>query len=283
MQPTHRGLIEINAAALLLGMVPLFVKLVPLGPAGLIFWRSLFGALALGAFLLVRRQWQHLSGRRELLAVLGVSLLMAAHWLTYFQAIKLSSVAVAVTAIFTYPALTVLLEPLAFGERPHLLDVVLAVVALAGVGLIVPSLSLGDSAVQGVLWGVLSALLFALRNVFYRRWLRRIGGGQLMLYQLLLVMPAAALLMQPADIALRDWALLALLGVVFTGVAHSLFVASMRFLKAKTVSLIACLQPVYGIIAAALALQEYPGARTVMGAGIVLSVAVVESMRAPRG
>jgi drug/metabolite transporter (DMT)-like permease len=75
--------------------------------------------------------------------------------------------------------------------------------------------------------------------------------------------------------------LLALLGGVFTGVAHSLYVASMRFLKAKTVALIACLQPMYGIIFAAIVLHEYPSLRTTIGAAIVLAVAVMESLRSP--
>jgi drug/metabolite transporter (DMT)-like permease len=282
MQPHHRGLIEINIASLLLGVVPLFVKAIPLGSVSLIFWRSVFGALALGAFLLVRRQWQPLLGRREVMAVAAVAILVAVHWVTYFQAIKVSTVAIGMTALFTYPALTVLIEPLVFGERPRPLDVLLAVLALIGVALIVPSLRLEDGAVQGVLWGVFSAFFFALRNVCYRRYLRRISGGQMMIYQFIVVMLALVAFIEPvAGMRPSDWALLALLGGVFTGVAHSLFVTSMQSLKAKTVSLIACLQPVYGIILAAIVLLEHPNLRTAIGAAIVLTVAVLESLRGP--
>lgn len=283
MNPVRRSLIELNISALLLAMVPLFVKGIPLGPVSLIFWRSVFGALALGALLVIRRQLRPLEGRTEYVAALAVGLLMTVHWVTYFYSIKVSSVAVALTTIFTYPALTVLLEPLFHGERPRGVDLMLAVTALFGVALIVPDLNWGGGVLEGVVWGVFSALLFALRNVVYRRYLRRIGGGQIMLIQLVIVVLLLGVFIEPVGTASgRDWGLLLLLGVVFTATAHSLFVGSMQQLKAKTAGLIACLQPVYGIAAAVVVLGEIPSLRTLIGALIVMGVAAAEAVRAPQ-
>lgn len=282
MQPVHRSLLELNASLVLLALVPLFAKWVALDAASIVFYRCLFGAIALWAFLCWRRTPLRLARRRDYPIVLLVGALLAVHWVTYFHAIQISTVAVAITAIFTYPALTVLLEPLFAGGRPRPLDLLLALVALCGVGLIVPAFTLADQVAAGVFWGVLSALLFALRNVMHRHWLRAYPSSQMMFYQLsivgLLLLPVAA---APAQVAAVDWLLLVPLGIVFTALGHSLFVGSMRNLRAKTASLIACLQPVYAIMAAALLLAEYPEPRTLLGALLVLSVAVVESRRAP--
>lgn len=282
MSPIHRSLVELNIALFLLGLVPLFAKTVELTAVSLIFYRSLIGALALGGWLLLRRESLRLARGRDYGAMLVLSLLMAVHWVTYFHSIQVSTVAVAVTAMFTYPALTVLIEPLVHGERPRMLDLALAAAALFGVGLVVPSFDLGDASVQGVLWGVFSALLFSLRNVLYRRWLRGVSGSKAMAYHLLVIAVVVSPFVEPpAAVAAPDWGYLLLLGAVFTAWAHSLFVGSMRHLKAKTASLIACVQPFYSILAGIVVLGEQPTLRTLAGAAIVVSVAVVESLRVP--
>lgn len=56
----------------------------------------------------------------------------------------------------------------------------------------------------------------------------------------------------------------------------------MRHLPAKTAGLMASLQPVISIIAAAVVLAELPGPRTLLGVAMVVSVAVFESVAAPR-
>jgi drug/metabolite transporter (DMT)-like permease len=63
---------------------------------------------------------------------------MAAHWVTYFQAIQVSTVAVGILAR-TYPVMTALAEPLVFGERLRVLDAILALVVFAGVAILCPN------------------------------------------------------------------------------------------------------------------------------------------------
>jgi drug/metabolite transporter (DMT)-like permease len=282
MTSSRRSLTELNVSLLILAMVPLFAKTVDLSAFSLIFYRSALGALALGGWLLLRREAMRLNTAWEYGTTFVVCLLMAVHWVTYFHAVQVSTVAVAVTALFTFPALTVLIEPLVYRERPRGADLALALFALCGVALVVPSFDLADASVRGVLWGVFSALLFAVRNVFYRRWLRHVGGGKFMAYQLGIVALVLLPFIEPVSaVAPTDWGYLLLLGVVFTALGHSLFIGSMGQLKAKTASLIACLQPFYSIIAGIIVLGERPSVRTAIGGAMVLSVAVVESLRTP--
>jgi len=51
-------------------------------------------------------------------------------------------------------------------------------------------------------------------------------------------------------------------------------------MKAKSASLISCLQPVYGTIYAIVILYEVPDITTVIGGVMVMSAAAVESYRA---
>ena len=81
-----------------------------------------------------------------------------------------------------------------------------------------------------------------------------------------------------ASITDEQWWLLVLLGVVFTAVPHTLFAHGLLHLKAKTASLIACVQVVYATIFAALILGEWVSWNVVIGGLIVVSAAMVESL-----
>lgn len=280
MDPVRRSLLELNGAVILLGVVPLFAKLIDLEAVSIIGWRAILGGLALVAFVLLRGGGFGVDSRRDGWVVAALGVVMAVHWTTYFQAIQVSTVAVAVVSMFTWPVMTVLLEPLVFGTRYRASDIGLAACALLGVGLVVPEFSLQSSALQGVLWGLLSAFLFAVRNILHRRYLARYPAMRMMAFQLVVVaLCLAPFLELPA--AAGDWWLLMLLGLVFTAFGHTLLVGTMRELKAKTVGMISCLQPVYGIAAAALLLNEMPGWRGLLGALVVFAVAVVETFKAP--
>lgn len=281
MTSPARGLVQVNVSVLLLGLVPLFAKLVDLDAVSIIAWRAFVGALVLLAWLAARREggWRLASGRdRLLVVVLGV--IMAVHWSAYFHAIQVATVAVAVVSMFTWPVMAVLIEPLFHGGGWQPRDLVLAVLALAGVALVVPDFSLGSGQLAGALWGLLSALLFALRNVLHRHYLTHYPGTLTMAWQLVVICLCLAAFVRPPA-STTDAGLLVLLGAVFTACAHSLFVASMRDLPAKSAGMISCLQPVYGITAAALVLGEVPPPLAVVGAALVLTVAVAETVGLP--
>jgi len=76
----------------------------------------------------------------------------------------------------------------------------------------------------------------------------------------------------------NEWFLLILLGVVFTALPHTLFAHGLLHLKAKTASLIACVQVVYAAVFAAFLLGEWLSLNIVIGGIVVVSAAVFESL-----
>ena len=69
---------------------------------------------------------------------------------------------------------------------------------------------------------------------------------------------------------IKDILLLALLGVCFTAIAHTLFIKGLTNVKTQTASIIACLEPVYGVVTAIFFLGEIPGLRVVFGGILIL-------------
>ena len=79
------------------------------------------------------------------------------------------------------------------------------------------------------------------------------------------------LLIQSRDNILREWLWMAMLGIFCTGLAHSLFVASLRVLKARTTAVIFALEPIYGIALAWLLFSEVPTLRMLAGGLLIVS------------
>jgi drug/metabolite transporter (DMT)-like permease len=269
----------VHSAVFLFGLTALFSKLINLTALEITLLRSAFAVLTLWLVMRYQGLSVRLNTRRDYYIALLLGVLLAVHWVTYFHAMQVASVAVGVIALFTFPVITVFLEPLFHGGRPHLSDILSALVVLFGIYLLVPSFSLDDQTTQGVLWGVFSALLFALRNIIQGRYFSRYPAKQSLLYQIaitfLLLLPFGAQTIPHVNHV--QWGQLLLLGAVFTALPHTLFAFSLRYFKAKTTSLVACLQVVYATLFAALILGEWPSLATLLGGVIVVSGALFET------
>ena len=285
LSPRARGIAEINIAVLVFAGTSLFATLIPLPVTSIIFGRSAVAAVALLIFSAIRRIDIRLRTRRDRLVMLSLGVILALHWLSYFQALQVSSVAIGTISLHTYPIMTVLVEPLIDRKRLQMTDALLAGVVLVGIIVLVPEFSLQSSVSQGVLWGILSAALFTARNLVTRRYVQRFAGSTVMFYQTLvtaLVLLPVVLARGGMEAVAGEWPQFLLLGTVFTALAQSLYAASLKHLSAKTVAIIATLLPLYGSIAAAVVLGEIPAIRTVVGGVIVLAAVLAETIRAAR-
>jgi len=282
LQPAnHRlGLLQLHLAVLLAGGAGLFAKFVAVDAAVLTCARTVFGSLSLLAVALATRTALRVRGTRDLLLFAVTGAVLAAHWFTFFLSIQVSTVAIGLLGFSSFPLFVTFLEPLFFRERLRRRDVAAAAVVTAGLALVVPSFDAGDRMTQGLLWGLASALTFAVLSL-----LNRFHAGS---YPAIAVsfwqQAVAALCMLPAALhwpgapTARDWALMVLLGVVFTGLGQGLIVASLRHLRAQTASVVFGLEAVYGIALGWLLLAETPDLRTLAGGALICGAALWASL-----
>ena len=280
MQHSREGLLAVHIAVLIFGFTALFSKLLDLPALEITFYRSIFAFIAIATYMAYKKQSYSLNRSQDYLmaAVLGV--LLAMHWVSYFYAMQVSSVAIGVIALYTYPVITVFLEPLFHGEKPHIADVFSSFAVLFGIYLIVPEFSLDDNTMLGVMSGVFSAFMMSLRNIMQRRYFSAYPASQALLYQTIVVVLTlfAFTEMSVTVIDGEQWWLLVLLGIAFTALPHTLFAHGLLHLKAKTASLIACVQVVYAAAFAAIFLGELISLNVVIGGFIVVSAAMFESL-----
>lgn len=280
MHHSREGLLSVHAAVLIFSFTALFSKLVSLPALEITFYRSVFACLAIAVYMAYTKQSYRLGSKRDYMMAGLLGSLLAIHWVTYFHAMQVSTVAVGVIALYTYPVITVFLEPLFHGETPHIADIISSIAVLFGIYLIVPEFSLDNSTLVGVLFGVFSALMMSLRNIMQRRYFSAYKASHSLFYQTLVVMLVLVVFID-TDISVIEssqWWLLLLLGIVFTALPHTLFANGLLHLKAKTASLIACVQVVYAAIFAAVILGEWLTWNVVAGGLIVVSAAMYESI-----
>ena len=282
MDEKSKSLLKIHGAVLLFGMSGLFAKLIEL-PAlmitlGRLFFSSIF-LLSLNHYLVSSFR---LESRRDYGVMAFLGALLAAHWYSFFLSIQLSTVAIGLLSFSSFTIFVTFLEPLIFRERLRIVDVLTGSIAFFGIALIVPEFDFQNEATQGLLWGLFSGFTYGMLSILNRKAVEKYSGGIVAFYQqlfgTLILLPT--LLFVKVSPTHTDWALLVLLGILFTGVGHTLFIGGLRYIKAQTAAVITCAEPVYAIFLAIFLLGEVPEWQVCLGGAVILGTVVISSWRA---
>src|SRR5262245_26755533 len=279
-----RSLLAINSAVMLFGLAGVLGKMTELPATVIVFGRVVVAGAALSVVALTLGASLRPHKAMDAFILCGQGLLLAAHWVSFFQSINVSNVAIGLLSFSSFPLFTALLEPTLLRQRLRGAELAGALLVLPGIYLLVPSASLDNSTTQGVAWGVLAGATFALLSVG-NRWLgRSYASVTISLYQetvaALALLPALWLTPLAAPLTVYQAFLLIALGLVCTALAHTLFIAGMRSVTAQLASLLACLEPVWGILFALALLGETPAARTLLGGIIILMATFIPAASA---
>ena len=268
----------------LLGATALFSKIIPLSATDITFGRAIIACLTLFFIIKISGGKLRLARAKDYGIAIVLGLLMAAHWVSYFAAMQYSTVSVGMIALFTFPVVTVLLEPFFEGIRLVWQDLLSAITVFFGIYLIVPEISLENDVTLGILIGISSAFLYAMRNLILRKYFSHYSGAQSMAYQTLVIALCLSFFVSPAIVeASQDtYISLVILGIFLTALPHTLIATSLKHLRAKTFSLVACMQPLYGVTLAILILDEQPTWQTFVGGLLVISAALYETINAQK-
>ncbi|OAH09267.1 DMT family transporter [Streptomyces jeddahensis] len=256
MTPENKGTAELTAAMVLSGTLGIFVVESGASPFNVVFFRVLFGALALGGYILVRG-WLRGHGftpRTLGLAALG-GLFIVFNWVFLFQSYENTSISVATVVYHTQPFYVVLLGALLFRER--LTKAKAGWILLAFAGLVLVSgirpgdVTGGDSTyLLGVGQALLAALLYGLSTLVTKR----ITGVRPHLIALVQVLVGIPLLLPFADFGAMqgtgaDWGWLVGLGLIHTGLMYVLMYSAYAKLPTAKIAVLAFSYPAVAMVA----------------------------------
>tara|TARA_B100000809_G_scaffold138551_1_gene136146 strand:+ start:4482 stop:5342 length:861 start_codon:yes stop_codon:yes gene_type:complete len=275
-----KNILELNASIVLISSAGVLVRYIELDPVLIAFWRGILAVIILGVFVYFKKHSFKIKDKKDRRRLLLSSVLFGGHWITYFYALQVSSVAVGMLSMFTFPAITTLLEPIYFKTKFNKRHLILALVVLLGLYIMLPEINFSNGTTKGIITGVFSALLYAIRNLTMKSNSEKYESSVLMFYQFLFI----ALVFSPflmtnnTSNTFSFFPYILLLGIFTTAIGHTLFVNCFKNFNISTASIIASSQPVFGILLGVLFLNEMPNLFTIIGGALILSTVFIESI-----
>ncbi|MFD9004721.1 DMT family transporter [Streptomyces sp. NPDC059582] len=252
--PQTRGALELTAAMALSGTLGVFVVESGQPSFNVVFFRCVFGALALAAYCAIRGLFHdhHFTRRTFGLAVLG-GVCIVFNWVLLFSAYGKTSISVATVVYHTQPFYVVILGLLLFKERLDRHQAAWIGIAFVGV-LLVADLTAaegprGDAYLLGVGQALLAALLYAFATVIAKH-LKSVRPELTALTQasvgIPLLLPFTAL-GRTAGLG-ADWGWLVGLGVIHTCLMYILLYASYQKLPTAKIAVLSFVYPAVAIL-----------------------------------
>ncbi|MGW3119314.1 DMT family transporter [Streptomyces sp. NPDC001107] len=283
-----RGVAQLMTAMVLSGTLGVFVVESGASPFNVVFFRVVFGALALGTYVL-SRGWLRDHGftpRTFGLAVLG-GVFIVFNWVFLFQSYENTSISVATVVYHTQPFYVVLLGALLFRER--LTAAKVGWIALAFVGLILVSgvtpadFTSGGTYLTGVGQALLAALLYGLSTLVTKR----ITGVRPHLIALVQVVVGIPLLLPFADFGAMagtgwDWGWLVGLGFIHTGVMYVLMYAAYAKLPTSKIAVLAFVYPAVAMVMDWAVYGHHIGLVQALGVPLIVLASLKVTLARPR-
>jgi drug/metabolite transporter (DMT)-like permease len=257
------------------GFTAILGKLITLDAIQLVWYRMLIAFLALGIILKLRGKPLKVNWP-VFWRLTGIGFVVAFHWITFFHAIKISTISVTLGCLASTTLFTSLLEP-ALVRRPLVwLEVVTGFLIITGLYLI---FQFEPNYITGIITALTSAFLAGLFTVLNKMMIAKhrplvisfyeMGGGFLGITLFMIVNGNFSQGLQVP--LLSDWFFLVLLGVVCTAYAFAASVKVMDVLSAYTVVLTINLEPIYGILLAFV----FFGESELMSGGFYLGTVII--------
>ena len=256
-----KGLLSIFVAVFLFGASSLFVKLIPMSAFLITLGRALFSSILLYVFIHFKKHSLRLKYPRHYFWNLFAGILLACHWFFFTLSIQVSYIHIGTLSFATYPIFVLMLEPYVFKEKYQFKNFVSVILIAIGIAYLIPEFEITNAVNLGILYGLISSFCYAVLTLINRRLAASYDSVVISLYEQLVVtafMTIVIVFFKPfmgmGDYI--DFIELIVYGVVFTALAHSLYIYGLTYVKAQTASTIAVLEPIFSIFLAILIFNE---------------------------
>ncbi|TYA69946.1 DMT family transporter [Seonamhaeicola marinus] len=282
MKSTHfKNVLELSFATFLISTAAVLGKYIQMPAAVIIWWRAFIALIVLYVFCRYKKIAFKFDSYTDRAVIIISAIFLGAHWVTYFYSVKISNVSIGMLSLYTFPAITSILEPIFTDTKFDKAHLPLGLMVLVGIYILAPEFNIQNSDFQGILWGLFSAILFTLRNIILKKRAQKYNGTMLMTFQLIVVtitLSPVLYFMSSSGIE-NQYPYIILLALFATAIGHSLFLKSLKHFSASTASIILSTQPIFGIILAFFFLNEIPSSNTYIGGALILATVIVESIR----
>ncbi len=250
---------------LIWGFTSILGKAMSIPAVELVFYRTFIAIIVLAGVVWWRKEKIAID-RTAMLSMVLVGMMVGAHWILFFASAQISTVSVCLAGISTSTLWTSILEPLFMRRRVRFFEIFLGMLIILGLYLI---FLFEFNHVWGLVLSILSALLASIFTILNVRLVRHHPPYTISFFQMIgafiftvLFLPIyAPTLAQNQTLQLvptaQDWVLLIILATVCTVYAYSIAVSLMKRITPFAMNLSVNMEPIYGILMAALIYNEH--------------------------
>ena len=280
MKALQRSYLLLHISIVLWGFTAILGALISLSSTVMVWWRVGITGCLLFIWPGVRKGLKILS-RQDTIRFTWIGILVGLHWVAFFASVKYANASTALITMSLTALFTALLEPFLLRSKLERYDIGLSI-------LVIPAMLLITDGFEGEMrlgfWlGVLAAFLLAYFTVLNRKYITRAGPItitfiemttawlflSLLLPFLFYCWPETRMLPSTPDVIY-----LLILAIGCTILPFALHLEALKHITAFATNLIINLEPVYGLVLAALILKEYQelGQQFYLGAGLLLII-----------
>lgn len=267
------GELKIVLGAALFAFIPVGVLLGhEMSVYGLLFGRLLLASILLFLFSKDKKIFFQISAK-ELLVLFGWSQLMLGAMISYFLAIKMSSISVSSALLGTQPVVIVLLAAILLREKISKMNLLAAILTLIGILCITGVTGIDNPLFfKGEMLAITSAILLGANFILQKKYLSRFTGQQLVVFSGVLQLPFLfpLLFLSKGSVTLNSVLAILLLGIVCTVLAYSLIYNGIRVVDAQKIGVLQSIEYVLPIIIGILFFNESPSFSMIFGAVLII-------------
>jgi drug/metabolite transporter (DMT)-like permease len=274
-------------ALLLFGSNGIIASHISLSSYDIVFTRTLIGSLFLIlVFVFSKQQVRFLKNKAHLLYLVISGVAMGASWMFLYEAYVQIGVSLATLAYYCGPIIVMVLSPLLFGEKMAsakllgFLAVVIGMLCVNGQAL------LQGSASWGLIFGILSAVTYAIMVIFNKKAVS-ISGLENPMWQLIISFVTVGIFVglkqgYSIDVMHGNLAPILILGVVNTGIGCYFYFTSIGELPVQSVAIGGYIEPLSALLFSAALLGERLSMIQFAGAALILGGAAFGELFRPK-
>jgi drug/metabolite transporter (DMT)-like permease len=268
------------------GFTGILGKLIHLDFYHIVWNRLLFALIGLAIAFYFMKISIKVNSFIELVRLVGVGILVALHWITFYKSIQLSTASLGILCLSTVTLHVTWLEPLIMKRKFSWLEFTLGLSVIGGIYIVSSDFNSNDYV--ALAYGLTSAIFAALFSVFNGRLVKTIPATTMTFYELLAGFIFLSIILMTKgefDASLfkmttSDFLWILFLGLVCTSFAFLVNINALKRLGAFTVSLSINLEPVYTILLAIVILEENKllGPKFYFGSVLIVFVVILNAI-----
>lgn len=238
------------------GFTAILGALISINALSLVWYRVLIASITLLLIFKIKKE-PFRESYGDLFKFLIGGILIAIHWITFFHAIKISTISTTLVTMSSSAFFVVLLQPLFGIKKFTVYELILAIFAIVGFVII---FNVDQVNTKGLFVALISAFLVAVFSIYNGNLIKKYKGSKIAFYELLF----ATLFITVVLLAINgfsksffilnkfDWLYITILAIACTAFPFVVATNLLKKMSPFTIVLTNNLEPVYGIILAVI-------------------------------